>query len=230
MSKKQKTIRAGRIWSNNMYALKTLFGPTPVYGIAIIIEAIRHNLINFLEQTICVYMILDAIENHKKYTTVLWVIALFLALDFVAASVSSLYEQKIKLKYLPIAQQALKNKLYEKAKEVGLARRLPRPLDRRAVHRTGTVEDDRKIHRRTALRRDLVRRERHLHIRRAGLVGLAHAVVGLHAAGHARDSRERSHEHCRGHQPTAPVSDSQTIHLRFLSLRRAAPLPPDGRY
>ena len=121
MSKKQKTIRAGRIWSNNMYALKTLFGPTPVYGIAIIIEAIRHNLINFLEQTICVYMILDAIENHKKYTTVLWVIALFLALDFVAASVSSLYEQKIKLKYLPIAQQALKNKLYEKAKEVDLA-------------------------------------------------------------------------------------------------------------
>lgn len=123
MSKEKKTtkIKMSRIWSNNLYALKTLFGPTPLYGCSIIVEAIRHNLINFLEQTICVYMILDAIESHKPYTVVVKVIVLFLLLDFLAAAISSLYEQKIKLKYLPIAQQTLKNKLYEKAKEVDVA-------------------------------------------------------------------------------------------------------------
>ncbi len=120
MSKKKSSTGAGRIWSNNIYALKTLFGPTPIYGIAIVVEAIRHNLINFLEQTICVFLILDAIETHKPYSKVIIVIALFLALDFVAAAVCNLYEQKIKLKYLPIAQKALKSKLYEKAREVDL--------------------------------------------------------------------------------------------------------------
>lgn len=123
MSKAGKNNRKGivRIWSNNIYALKTLFGPTPLYGCSIIVEAVRHNLINFLEQTICVYIILDAIESHKPYITVVKVIALFLALDFLAACISNLYEQKIKLKYLPIAQQSLKNKLYEKARDVDLA-------------------------------------------------------------------------------------------------------------
>lgn len=120
MSRQISKTGIRRIWSNNIYALKTLFGPTPVYGVAIIIEAIRHNLINFLEQTICVFMVLDVIENGKPYWHVVVVIALFLGLDFVAAAISSLYEQKIKLKYLPIAQKALKNRLYEKAKEVDL--------------------------------------------------------------------------------------------------------------
>ena len=110
-----------RIWANNIYVLKTLFGPTPLYGCSIIVEAIRHNLINFLEQTICVYIILDAIESNKSYTTIIKVIVLFLLLDFLAACISNLYEQKIKIKYLPIAQQTLKNKLYEKAKDVDLA-------------------------------------------------------------------------------------------------------------
>lgn len=123
MSKVRKNNKNSivRIWANNVYALKTLFGPTPMYGCSIIVEAIRHNLINFLEQTICVYIILDAIESHKPYTTVIKVIVLFLLLDFFAACVSNLYEQKIKLKYLPIAQKSLKNKLYEKAKDVDLA-------------------------------------------------------------------------------------------------------------
>lgn len=118
---RQKKNSMGRIWSNNLYALKTLFGPTPVYGISIMIEAIRHNLINFLEQTICVFIVLDTIERHGSYMEIVKVIALFLLLDFVAAGISNLYEQKIKLKYLPIAQGALKSKLYEKAKDVDLA-------------------------------------------------------------------------------------------------------------
>lgn len=121
MSADKKHARAGRIWSNNLYALRVLFGPAPVLGISIMIEAIRHNLINFLEQTICVFMVLDAIEHHRSIWIVVEVVALFLVLDFAAAFISNNYEQKVKLKYLPIAQQSLKNKLYEKAKDVDIA-------------------------------------------------------------------------------------------------------------
>ena len=72
------------IWSNNIYALKTIFGPAPAYGVSIIVEAIRHNLVNFLEQTICVFIILDAIEHHKPYSLVVKVIVLFLLIHFLA--------------------------------------------------------------------------------------------------------------------------------------------------
>lgn len=118
--KEKKKQSISTIWKNNIYALKTLFGPTPVFGISIIIEAVRHNLINFLEQTICVFKVLDVIENNGSYGEIVKVIVIFLLLDFVAAGVSSMYEQKIKVKYLPIAERDLKLKLYEKAREVDI--------------------------------------------------------------------------------------------------------------
>jgi len=61
------------------------------------------------------------IETKKPYTKVLWVVGLFLLLDVFAAVISNLYEQKIKLKYLPIAQKKLKEMLYQKAGTVDLA-------------------------------------------------------------------------------------------------------------
>lgn len=118
-NKKDKQ-KISRIWNNNIYALKTLFGPTPVLGVSIIIEAIRHNLINFLEQTICVYAILNVIEEKGSYIDIVKIIALFLVLDFVAAAVSSMYEHRIKPKYLPLAEQALKIKLYTKARVIDI--------------------------------------------------------------------------------------------------------------
>ncbi|NLL00407.1 MAG: hypothetical protein GX271_07080 [Clostridiales bacterium] len=97
-----------RMLSNNIFAAKLLFESTPIYGISIIVEAIRHNLINFLEQTVCVYYVLHAIENKGSFFDVLKFILLFIAVDIVAALISNLYEQCVKLKYQPIAQRNLK--------------------------------------------------------------------------------------------------------------------------
>ncbi len=119
--KNKKKMSTKKMFSNNFFLLRLMFQGTPMYAFSIVIEAIRHNLVNFLEQTICVYLILDTIENKKPYTNVLWVVGLFLLLDFAAAAISNLYEQKIKLKYLPIAQKNLKEMLYEKAGTVDLA-------------------------------------------------------------------------------------------------------------
>lgn len=116
--KKQGTYN--NVWANSWYAVKLLFGAAPVYGASIVLEAIRHNLINFLEQTVCVFMILDAIEHKKSFSVVLYVIVIFLLVDFLAAFLSNLYEQCIKFRFLPIAQKKLKQQLYEKAREVDI--------------------------------------------------------------------------------------------------------------
>lgn len=110
-----------QIVSNNAFIIRLFFRATPLYGASIIVEAVRHNLVNFLEQTICVYLILDVIETGKPYVNVLYVVGLFLVLDLVAAAVSNLYEQRIKLKYLPVAQKKLKEMLYDKAGKVDLS-------------------------------------------------------------------------------------------------------------
>lgn len=110
-----------RILSNNAFIIGELFRAAPFYGISIIVEAVRHNLVNFLEQTICVYLILDVIETGKPYKNVLYVVGLFLLLDIAAAALSNLYEQRTKLKYLPLVQKRLKEKLYRKAGTVDLA-------------------------------------------------------------------------------------------------------------
>ena len=119
--KTKKNLSTKRMLSNNLFLLRLMFQGTPFYAMSIVVEAIRHNLVNFLEQTICVYLILDVIETKKPYTKVLWVVGLFLLLDVFAAVISNLYEQKIKLKYLPIAQKKLKEMLYQKAGTVDLA-------------------------------------------------------------------------------------------------------------
>lgn len=109
------------VLANNMYMVKLLFGAAPIYGISIIVEAVRHNLINFLEQTICVYIILDAIETGKPYKNIVYVVALFLVVDLLAAGISNLYEHFIKIRYLPLAQKKMKMELYEKAKNVDIS-------------------------------------------------------------------------------------------------------------
>ena len=119
--KTKKSLSTKRMLSNNFFLLRLMFQGTPFYAFSIVVEAVRHNLVNFLEQTICVYLILDVIETKKPYSKVLWVVGLFLILDVFAAAISNLYEQKIKLKYLPIAQKNLKEMLYQKAGIVDLA-------------------------------------------------------------------------------------------------------------
>lgn len=121
MSAKKNSMSTGRMLSNNFFLLRLLFQGTPLYAVSIIVEAVRHNLVNFLEQTVCVYLILDVIETRKPYRNILWVVGLFLLLDFAAAAISNLYEQRIKLKYLPAAQKKLKELLYQKAGTVDLA-------------------------------------------------------------------------------------------------------------
>jgi len=52
--KKDHSYNIKNIISNNIFAVKILFGATPVWGIYVILDAVRHIVINFFEQTVCI--------------------------------------------------------------------------------------------------------------------------------------------------------------------------------
>lgn len=119
--KRVDNISLKRMLSNNLFAIGLLFESTPGYGLSIIVEAIRHNLINFLEQTVCIYYVLSTIENKGQFIDVVKFVLIFIVIDIIAAVISNLYEQLIKHKYQPLAQKNLKLRLYEKAKDVDIS-------------------------------------------------------------------------------------------------------------
>ena len=109
------------IISNNIFALKILFGGTPVYGIYVILAAVFHVAINFCEQTVCVYLVLDAIETKKSFDDVLIYLVLILVLAIISTVFFNIYHHYAEYKFTPLAQRNLKMKLYKKAKEVDIS-------------------------------------------------------------------------------------------------------------
>ena len=118
---KPDRISLKRICSNNLFAAGLLFKSTPIYGLSIIVDAVRHNTINFLEHTVSVYFVLNAIESRRNFIEVLLFLLLITAIAIIAAIISNVYEQCIKLKYHPIAQRNLKLRLYDKARNVDIS-------------------------------------------------------------------------------------------------------------
>ena len=110
-----------RIIANNIFAIKLLFESTPIYGISIIVDTVRHNLFNFLEHTVCVYFVLDTIENKGRFMDVFAFILLIIGIGIIAGILSNIYQECIKFKYHPIAQRNLKILLYEKARTVDVS-------------------------------------------------------------------------------------------------------------
>lgn len=120
MKNKNTPKKYSNVHHNIWYALKLFFSASPVYGISVVIEALRHNLVNFLEHTFCVFIVLDTIEHGKPFSRIIIVIGIFIIVDFIAVGISTLYEQYIKIRFLPIAQKKLKQQLFEKAREVDI--------------------------------------------------------------------------------------------------------------
>ena len=110
-----------KIISNNIFAVKILFGAAPVLGIYDILAAVFHIVINFCEQTVCVYLVLHAIETRKSFGEVLIYLVLIVTLSMISTLFFNLYHHYAGYKFLPIVQQALKLKLYNKAKEVDIS-------------------------------------------------------------------------------------------------------------
>lgn len=120
----KETINLGgfkAIVANSLFSIKLIFSVSPFYGVSTIVEAIRHNLVNFLEHTVLVAGVLTAIEKHTGFEGVLKSVIIFILIDIIADFISNCYEKYTKPKYLPLIQKSLKEKLYCKAYEIDLA-------------------------------------------------------------------------------------------------------------
>lgn len=118
---RKKSRGLPRVILNNIYLVKLIFKNTPLYGISIIVDALRHNIINFLEQTILVSFVLETIEFHLPYSRIVKCIIFFILIDLIAAALTNGHERYIKVRYIPIVQEKLKLLLYQKARDLDLA-------------------------------------------------------------------------------------------------------------
>ncbi len=118
---KDKKIEVKKVYSNNLFMLKLLWKASPIYTVAVIIEAMRHDGMIFLEHTFGISFILEAVEFGKPFQEVLYFLLLLFVLIAFSAIYSNVYQHYIIVKYLPKVQQELKLQLYEKAGELDLA-------------------------------------------------------------------------------------------------------------
>lgn len=115
MSKKDN-----RVFSNNLNLLKLCFKASPKYTVLSIVEAIRNEVVVFLEFTFGLNYVLECAEYGRPFKDA----AIFLVglLAFVMAGLwfNAYLYQKLEMKAKPKIKQALKEMLYMKAKEIDL--------------------------------------------------------------------------------------------------------------
>ena len=106
---------------NSLFPIKIIFSVSKFYGVSIIVEALRHNLVNFFEQTVLISVVLGSVEYQLGYSRILKCIIFFILVDLVAAAISSSFERYTKPKYLPKVQKKMKQILYQKAHDIDMA-------------------------------------------------------------------------------------------------------------
>lgn len=111
---------SNQVWANNLFLIRLCFSASPLYVLFMIIDAVRYQLSIFLEHTFGIGYVLEAAEFHypfKKVALFILILALGITIGTIFSTWVTVYltEQE-----LPKVRQAIKMKLYEKAKEVDL--------------------------------------------------------------------------------------------------------------
>ncbi len=106
--------------SDNLWLLKVCFRAAPAFVICYIFEAIRNEVVVFLEFTLGLNFVLECAEFGRPFKTA----AIFLVslLAFVVAGLlfNAFLYQKMQQKAVPRMLQAIKQMMFEKAKEIDL--------------------------------------------------------------------------------------------------------------
>lgn len=105
---------------DNLFLLRICFKAAPLYVVLFIIEIIRNETVVFLEFTFGLNFVLECAEFGKPFKTA----AIFLISLFAFVALGLLFNaftyQKIQFKSEPKMKQAIKEMLYNKAKEIDL--------------------------------------------------------------------------------------------------------------
>lgn len=121
MSQQKKKGSFKRTFQNNLFLFQICFRAAPQYLVLFLIENVRNEVVVFLEFTFGLNYVLECAEFGRPF----WHAALFLfcLLAFVMLGLwyNAVVYQKIQQKSEPKIKQALKEMLYNKAKEIDLA-------------------------------------------------------------------------------------------------------------
>ncbi len=109
-----------KIVSNNWYLFKLCFTTEPKYTILSIVETIRNELVVFLEFTFALNYVLECAEFGRPFQDAAIFLICLLAFVMLGLLFNSYLYQKLQMKAQPKIKQAIKERLFQKAKEIDL--------------------------------------------------------------------------------------------------------------
>lgn len=116
---KKQSLR--QIMSNQWFLIKLAFGTTPFFMCYFIFEAIKLQISIFFEHTIGIRFVLQTAENGGPFLHALLYLVIIAGCIEVFAFISAIFDHYVSPRQKPKLYKALKERLYEKAKDLDLA-------------------------------------------------------------------------------------------------------------
>lgn len=119
--KSKSRLSVKRTCSNVWFMVSIIFRASPLYGVMLLIENMRHNGMIFIETTVGVGYILEAVEFGKPFSEVFWFLIFLFALFACSGLYSSVFHSVVTGMCMPKIERKLKFMLYEKAGSLDIA-------------------------------------------------------------------------------------------------------------
>ena len=120
-SDKKMKLTAGRTMSNTWFMIKIIFQASPLYGIMLILEKMRHNGLIFVEHTVGIGFVLEAAEFGKPFREVVSFMLFMFALLAFSGLYSAVFNSVVAQICMPKIERKLKFLLYGKAGSLDIA-------------------------------------------------------------------------------------------------------------
>ena len=109
-----------KLLADNLWLFKICYKAAPAYMVCYIIEAIRNEVVVFLEFTLALNFVLECAEFGKPFETAAIFLVSLLAFVMLGLLFNAYLFQKLQQKAQPKIKQAIKEMMFNKAKEIDL--------------------------------------------------------------------------------------------------------------
>ena len=109
-----------KLLADNLWLFKICYKAAPAYMVCYIIEAIRNEVVVFLEFTLALNFVLECAEFGKPFETAAIFLVSLLAFVMLGLLFNAYLFQKLQQKAQPKIKQAIKQMMFNKAKEIDL--------------------------------------------------------------------------------------------------------------
>lgn len=118
--KKKQRQSLRRVLSNNWFILKVSFAAAPFFMLFMVFEAVKQQVLVFVEHTYGIKFVLEAVEFNKPFSVVLHFLLIVFGAWAVSFALSGIYQNLVSQKALPKIEKKLKDMMYAKVREIDL--------------------------------------------------------------------------------------------------------------